>query len=58
MDTFFALASIVADEMYGKPIPIVALSLDDFARLRTGDWLTVDQGGVVSVDVLRVASVP
>lgn len=49
VDTFFALASIVADEMYGKPIPIVALTPDDFARLRTGDWLVVDQGGVVIV---------
>lgn len=49
VDTFFALASIVADEMYGKPIPIVALTPDDFARLRTGDWLVMDQDGGITV---------
>jgi predicted aconitase with swiveling domain len=30
-DSFFALASIVADVMYAKPIPIVALSAAGFA---------------------------
>ena len=35
-DHFFALASIVADEMYGTPLPIVALTPDDFSRLQTG----------------------
>ncbi len=33
VDTFLALASIVADEMYGTPIPVVALDADDFAAL-------------------------
>ncbi len=37
VDTFFALASIVADAMYGRPVPLIALSADDFAQLRTGD---------------------
>lgn len=32
MDTFLTLASVVADEMYGKAIPIVALGSSDFAR--------------------------
>lgn len=36
VDTFFALASIVADEMYALPIPMVALSPQDFALLLTG----------------------
>ena len=48
VDTFFALASIVADELYGRPIPLVALEPDDFARLRTGDWITVDDEGTVT----------
>ena len=30
-DSFFALASIVADVMYGKPFPVIALDADDFA---------------------------
>ncbi len=39
VDSFFALASIVADEMYGKPVPLVALPADEFAKLRSGDML-------------------
>jgi predicted aconitase with swiveling domain len=46
-DTFFALASIVADELYGKPIPLIALEPADFATLRTGDWISVDEDGTV-----------
>jgi predicted aconitase with swiveling domain len=47
VDSFFALASIAADEMYGQPIPIVALAAEDFARLRTGDWLEIDEDGII-----------
>ena len=47
VDSFFALASIVADEMYGKPIPVVALTADDFARLQPGQWLEVRLDGTV-----------
>lgn len=49
VDTFFALASVVADEMYGQPVPLVALAERDFARLRTGDWLALDGDGTVAV---------
>ena len=44
VDTFFALASIVADELYSLPIPLVALPPEDFTLLRTGVTaeLTVD----------------
>lgn len=45
-DFFFALASVVADEMYSKPIPLVAVSPDDFARLKTGDWIEIDDGSI------------
>ncbi|MBI3762557.1 MAG: DUF126 domain-containing protein [Chloroflexi bacterium] len=47
VDSFFALASIVADEMYAKPIPLVALALEDFATLRTGERLVVEEDGRV-----------
>jgi predicted aconitase with swiveling domain len=49
VDAFFALASIIADEMYARPIPIVALAPEDFAALRTGDRLTVEDDGTVHV---------
>jgi predicted aconitase with swiveling domain len=48
-DHFFALASIVADEMYRKPIPLVALADEDFARLRPDQWVEVQAGGLVQV---------
>ena len=44
-DAFFALASIVADVMYGKSFPVVALTPEEFAMLRTGEPLIVDRGG-------------
>jgi hypothetical protein len=45
VDTFFALASVVADEMYGRPVPLVALAAADFQRLRTGDWMQIEETG-------------
>ncbi len=49
VDSFFALASIVANEMYARPIPIVALAPEDFARLRTGDRLEIGEDGTIRV---------
>jgi hypothetical protein len=34
--------------MYGRPIPVVALSAEDFAALRTGDRLRIDESGTVT----------
>jgi len=47
VDSFFALASIVADVMYAKSFPVIALDGDDFARLRTGDRLAVERDGTI-----------
>ena len=49
VDSFFALASIVADVMYQKPIPIFALTQEDFATLKTEDWIEVQTDGSVRV---------
>jgi len=46
-DSFFALASIVADVMYGKSFPVVALEPADFAALETGVRLVVEASGIV-----------
>jgi len=46
-DSFFALASIVADEMYAKPIPLLALEPGDFARLRTGARVRIHEDGTI-----------
>jgi predicted aconitase with swiveling domain len=44
-DAFFALASIVADVMYGKPFPVIALDAADFALLRSGQKLAIAKDG-------------
>jgi hypothetical protein len=46
-DFFFALASVVAGELYTRPVPLIALENDDFAQLRTGDELVVQMDGSV-----------
>ena len=47
VDAFIALASIVANELYARAIPIVALTPQEFARLRTGDRLRIETGGQI-----------
>ena len=47
VDAFFALASIVADVMYGKSFPVIALDPADFAALRTGERLSVAADGTI-----------
>lgn len=49
-DFFFALASVVADEMYASPLPVVALSEEDFARLKTNDNVRITTRGEVILD--------
>lgn len=49
-DAFLALASIVADEMYENPIPILAVSAEDFDRFRSGQRVSVDTTGRIDID--------
>jgi hypothetical protein len=44
-DAFFALASIVADVMYGRSFPVLSLDAEHFAMLRTGDRLSLFRDG-------------
>ena len=48
-DFFFALASVVADELYAAPLPLAALNEADFAKLHTGDEVLLKSGGSVIV---------
>ncbi len=48
-DTFLVLASIVADELYQKPIPVVALDIEAFALLNSGQYAVLNPGGNVIV---------
>ena len=53
-DPIIALGAIVADEMYGKTVPVVVLPQDDYDEIADGDEVTVDLDG----SVLAVTSDP
>ncbi len=48
-DFFFALASVVATELYNTSIPLVAIFESDFASLQTGQQITIDETGSITV---------
>jgi predicted aconitase with swiveling domain len=48
-DFFFALASVVADELYSRHLPLVAIPEADFGRLETGDDIQIKADGNVIV---------
>ncbi len=50
VDKFFALAAIVADELYGHTLPIVALADKDFRTIESGQWLRVSPEGLVQFE--------
>lgn len=49
-DFFFALASVVADEMFATALPLVVLKPADFARLRSGDQFSISADGVATIE--------
>lgn len=49
LDTFVALASIVADELYQCPIPIVVVARADFEKLQTGQRAVLHRDGTLTV---------
>lgn len=46
-DFFFALASVVADELYEAPIPLSALNEADFGQLQSGDDIHITNNGKI-----------
>ncbi len=49
VDTFYVLASIVAEELFNKPIPILSLSPADFERMKNGDTAKISQSGEIVI---------
>ena len=49
-DHFLALASIVAEEMYGQAIPIVSLNAQAFEQLESGQWVVIGTNGFVNIE--------
>ena len=48
-DTFFALASIVADELYGRPVPVLVIGAAEMAALITGQHATIEEDGTILI---------
>jgi predicted aconitase with swiveling domain len=49
-DPIAALGSIIADELYGRCVPIVVLGEEDFRSLSDGDSLSIAPDGAVTVE--------
>jgi predicted aconitase with swiveling domain len=53
-DAILALGAMVADEIYGRSLPVVVVGERMFASLQTGDFVAVGpDGSVLQVDVGR-----
>ena len=50
VDSFFALASIVAKEMYDSPLPILAIKPEKTSLIQSGDRLVISTDGLIQVD--------
>jgi predicted aconitase with swiveling domain len=50
VDTFLALAFIVAEEMYGKSPPLLVLRKEDFVRLVSGHYARIKSDGTVIIE--------
>lgn len=49
VDFFFALASVVADELYTSPLPMIALTEKDFAQIKTDDEIQIRNNGSILI---------
>jgi predicted aconitase with swiveling domain len=49
-DSFFALASIVADEMYARPIPVISITPAEFQTLEPGTFLQIFEDGRIELE--------
>jgi predicted aconitase with swiveling domain len=49
VDSFFALAAVVAEEVFQKTLPVVALEPSDFDALQSGGWLTLAEDGTITL---------
>ncbi len=53
IDSAMALGSIVADELYGKSVPVLLLSEEDFAGLSDSDFIQVHPDGRIDISRQR-----
>jgi len=53
VDSAMALGSIVADELYGKSVPVFLLSEADFSGLCDGDFVHINPDGRIDISRQR-----
>ena len=49
IDTFLVLASVVADELYQKPIPVLAIQAEEFETLENGQHAELIKDGYLRI---------
>ena len=49
VDTFYALAAIVAEELFNETMPILSLTPGDFEMLHNGDTAKISQSGEIAI---------
>ena len=48
-DPIISLGSILADELYGLPVPVVVISEEEAAAIETGRIVTVSENGLIRI---------
>jgi hypothetical protein len=48
-DAILALGAAVAQEIYGKSLPVIVLSPDAYRQLQNGQLVTITMDGLVAV---------
>lgn len=54
VDPIIGLGSVLGDELYGKPVPILLLAPEDRARIGSGDAVTIDPDGSITIEPSRL----
>jgi predicted aconitase with swiveling domain len=49
VDPIIGLGAILGDELYGRPVPVVVLTPEDFASIEDGDLVSLERDGSVTV---------
>jgi predicted aconitase with swiveling domain len=49
VDPIIGLGAILGDELYARPLPLLVITADDAATIRSGDRVAVERDGTVEV---------
>jgi len=49
-DVNISVGTLVANRLYGMSIPVVEISLEQMRQIKTGEAISIDQNGMISVN--------